>query len=66
MDARRMVGEAESSEYLPTNAREFCNRIFHTCYMGTENSSVDTRNRAKDFARAIGRWAAAMAVVCAG
>lgn len=53
-DARRMTGEPEGSDYLPTDAREFCGRIFHTCYMGTENSSAETRKRAKDLANAIG------------
>lgn len=54
-DARRIAGEPEDSSYVPTDAREFCNRIFHTCYMGTENSSIDTRRRAKELAEAIGR-----------
>jgi len=54
-DARRMTGEPEDSEYLPTDPKEFSNRIFHTCYMGTENSSAETRNRAKDLAKTIGR-----------
>ncbi|RUP44369.1 carbon-nitrogen hydrolase [Jimgerdemannia flammicorona] len=49
-DARRMTGEPEDSEYLPTDPREFANRIFHTCYMGTENSSQETRVRAKELA----------------
>jgi len=50
-----MTGEPEDSEYLPTDPKEFSNRIFHTCYMGTENSSAETRNRAKDLAKTIGR-----------
>lgn len=53
-DARRMTGEPEHSDYLPTDAKEFANRIFHTCYMGTENSSPETRKRAKDLAESIG------------
>ena len=53
-DARRMTGEAEDSDYIPGDPKEFCNRIFHTCYMGTENSSLETRKRAKDLATAIG------------
>ncbi|KAH9951184.1 glutamine-dependent NAD(+) synthetase with GAT domain-containing protein [Amylocystis lapponica] len=53
-DARRIAGEPEDSAYVPSDPREFSNRIFHTCYMGTENSSVDTRSRAKDLAEAIG------------
>ncbi|KAL7414937.1 hypothetical protein BDY24DRAFT_385103 [Mrakia frigida] len=55
-DARRVAGEPESSTYTPSDAREFASRIFHTCYMGTENSSFDTRKRAKDLAEAIGSY----------
>lgn len=58
-DARRIVGEPEDSVYVPIDAHEFCSRIFHTCYMGTENSSKETRKRAKDLAEAIGRSVAA-------
>jgi NAD+ synthase (glutamine-hydrolysing) len=54
-DARRIVGEPEGSDYVPTDARELCGRIMHTCYMGTENSSAETRGRAKELAEAIGR-----------
>lgn len=55
-DARRIAGLPEDSDYVPTDAKEFCNRIFHTCYMGTENSSAETRGRAKNLAQAIGRY----------
>ncbi|KAL5512968.1 QNS1 [Sanghuangporus vaninii] len=55
-DARRIAGEPETSSYVPSDPREFCNRIFHTCYMGTENSSADTRQRAKDLSNAIGSY----------
>jgi NAD+ synthase (glutamine-hydrolysing) len=51
-----MTGEPEHSEYLPTDPKEFANRIFHTCYMGTENSSPETRKRAKDLAGSIGAY----------
>ena len=54
-DARRIAGEPEGSEYIPTDARELCGRIMHTCYMGTENSTSETRARAKELAEAIGR-----------
>lgn len=54
-DARRVAGEPEDSEYIPSDPREFAHRVFHTCYMGTENSSVETRKRAHDLADAIGR-----------
>lgn len=55
-DARRIVGEPEDSIYIPSDPKEFCSRIFHTCYMGSENSSVATRQRAKLLARAIGAF----------
>lgn len=55
-DARRMTGEAEDSTYMASDPREFCNRIFHTCYMGTENSSAETRKRAKQLSEAIGSY----------
>jgi hypothetical protein len=55
-DARRLTGEPEDSSYIPSDPREFSNRIFHTCYMGTENSSVETRRRAKQLSEAIGRY----------
>jgi NAD+ synthase (glutamine-hydrolysing) len=54
-DARRIVGEKPDSSYVPKDAQEFCGRIFHTCYMATENSSVATRDRAKNLSKAIGR-----------
>ncbi|KAI0035304.1 glutamine-dependent NAD synthetase with GAT domain-containing protein [Vararia minispora EC-137] len=55
-DARRIAGEPEDSDYLPVDPREFCGRIFHTCYMGTENSSKETRQRAKQLAEDIGSY----------
>jgi NAD+ synthase (glutamine-hydrolysing) len=51
-DAVRIT--SERPDYVPLDPREFCNKIFHTCYMGTENSSPETRKRAKDLAGAIG------------
>lgn len=53
-DARRIANEPEDSTYIPEDPREFSGRIFHTCYMGTENSSSETRERAKNLADAIG------------
>ena len=55
-DARRIAGEPEDSNYLPLDPKEFASRIFHTCYMGTENSSAETRRRAKQLSAAIGRY----------
>ena len=56
IDARRIAGEPEDSNYLPLDPKEFASRIFHTCYMGTENSSAETRRRAKQLSAAIGRY----------
>eukprot|EP00039_Didymoeca_costata_P032980 m.40185 g.40185 ORF g.40185 m.40185 type:complete len:696 (-) comp9635_c0_seq2:197-2284(-) len=52
-DARRMTGQ-DKTNYIPTDPKEFAGRIFHTCYMGTENSSDATRQRAKSLAGEIG------------
>lgn len=54
-DARRIAGEPEGSTYVPDDPKEFAGRIFHTCFMGTENSSAATRDRAKELAKDIGR-----------
>ncbi|EFP74450.1 glutamine-dependent NAD(+) synthetase [Puccinia graminis f. sp. tritici] len=53
-DAVRIT--SERPDYVPLDPQEFCNKIFHTCYMGTENSSPETRKRAKDLASAIGSY----------
>lgn len=55
-DARRVAGESSDSLYIPNDPREFCNRIFHTCYMGTSNSSEDTRRRAHALSEHIGSY----------
>jgi NAD+ synthase (glutamine-hydrolysing) len=53
-DMRRIAGEAEDGDWMPKDAQEFCGRVFYTCYMGTSNSSPETRGRAKDLAKTIG------------
>ncbi|KAJ7770877.1 hypothetical protein DFH07DRAFT_1003111, partial [Mycena maculata] len=55
-DTCRISGEPEDSEYIPSDPRDFTIRIFHTCYMGTENSSEETRQRAKQSSEAIGGY----------
>ncbi|MCI4383152.1 hypothetical protein PGIGA_G00023120 [Pangasianodon gigas] len=50
-DVQRVVSDAS---YRPKDPRELCGRLFTTCYMGSENSSEDTRNRAKELAAQIG------------
>ncbi|KAL7753968.1 glutamine-dependent NAD(+) synthetase [Sorochytrium milnesiophthora] len=55
-DARRITHEPENSSYVPLDPNEFCSRILHTCYMGTTNSSNETRGRAKELAKAMGAY----------
>ncbi len=55
-DARRIIGESEDSAYLPTDPREFANRVFYTCYMASRNSSKATRDRAKQLTDQIGSY----------
>jgi NAD+ synthase (glutamine-hydrolysing) len=49
--ARRVTADRH---YVPDDAREFASRIFFTCYMGTRNSSQETRDRAAALAKEIG------------
>lgn len=50
-DLRRITGQVD---YTPTSAKELCNRFLVTCYMGTDNSSNETKQRAAGLAAAIG------------
>ncbi|XP_056615131.1 glutamine-dependent NAD(+) synthetase [Triplophysa dalaica] len=50
-DVQRVVND---SSYRPDDPHELCGRLFTTCYMASENSSQDTRNRAKELASQIG------------
>lgn len=50
-DIRMIVADPD---YTPSNPKELCNRIFVTVYMGTKNSSKETRNRAALLASQIG------------
>ncbi|XP_031548903.1 glutamine-dependent NAD(+) synthetase-like [Actinia tenebrosa] len=52
-EAQRIVRD---SNYTPTDPKEFANRIFVTCYMGTENSSAETKKRACNLAQEIGSY----------
>ncbi|ETO03732.1 NAD+ synthase, partial [Reticulomyxa filosa] len=47
-------GADEENNYVPVDAKELCGRLFHTCYMGTKNSSKDTQRRASALAKDIG------------
>ena len=50
-DVRRIT---EEESYTPTDARELCSRLLFTSYLGSENSSEETMNRAANLARDIG------------
>jgi len=53
IDVRRVV---QDEKFLPKSSQELANRIFHTTYMGTKNSSKETRDRAKKLAEEIGAY----------
>ncbi|SSD60446.1 probable Glutamine-dependent NAD(+) synthetase [Saccharomycodes ludwigii] len=43
-------------EWIPSKPEEIANKIFHTCYMGTENSSKETRDRSRNLAKRINSY----------
>ncbi|KAK5935964.1 hypothetical protein CgunFtcFv8_021272 [Champsocephalus gunnari] len=50
-DVRRVVGD---DTYCPQSPEELCGHMFTTCYMASENSSLDTCSRARELANQIG------------
>ncbi|KAL8315076.1 hypothetical protein RB593_008588 [Gaeumannomyces tritici] len=52
-DLRKVVG---ISDYNPESPEEIVSRLLHTCYMGTVNSSDETRSRAKRLAERLGAY----------
>lgn len=56
VDARRVAGEPAGSDYVPTDPRELCARVLHTCYMGTSNSSRETCELAARLAGDLGAY----------
>lgn len=42
-DVRKIMCQPD---YTPTDPMELCNRLLVTCYMATENSSQETKQRA--------------------
>ncbi len=56
VDVRRICAEPEDFTWLPETSQEICNKLFHSAFLGTENSSKETRQRAKDLATAIGAY----------
>ncbi|KAJ2899453.1 glutamine-dependent NAD(+) synthetase [Coemansia aciculifera] len=58
-DVRRMCATDDgntSAEFMPRSAQDLASRIFCTSYMGTANSTGETRARARDLAAAIGSY----------
>ncbi|CAL5871294.1 uncharacterized protein PFLUO_LOCUS5544 [Penicillium psychrofluorescens] len=55
-DVRRLCAKPEDSDWLPTSSQEICKCIFHTSYMGTENSGQETRDRSRRLASDIGSY----------
>lgn len=41
-------------DWIPKTPQEIAGKLFYTCFMGTENSSKETRSRAKELAEKIG------------
>jgi NAD+ synthase (glutamine-hydrolysing) len=53
-DIRRITRSAD--DWTPSSAAEIANLVMHTCYMGTENSSAETRVRAAAIAAEVGTY----------
>ncbi|XP_077985397.1 glutamine-dependent NAD(+) synthetase-like [Glandiceps talaboti] len=52
-DVQKLV---DDSTYIPVHPKELANKLFTTCYMGTVNSSADTKERARMLAEDIGNY----------
>jgi NAD+ synthase (glutamine-hydrolysing) len=52
-DLRRVTG---LKDLVPKTPAEIVNLLLTTCYMGTENSSDETRSRAQRLAEELGAW----------
>lgn len=46
----------QKEDWTPSSPKEIANLLFYTCYMGTKNSSKDTRKRAKNLSEEIGSY----------
>ncbi|OQU94823.1 hypothetical protein CLAIMM_01116 [Cladophialophora immunda] len=53
-DLRRVCAQADN--WTPSSPQEICGHIFHSTYMGSKNSSKETRSRAAALAKAIGSY----------
>ena len=56
-DLLAIVGEPSDSTWSPSSPEDVASRLFHTAYLGMEeNSSPDTRSRAKTLAKDVGAY----------
>jgi len=55
-DVQRITGRTTSVYNTSTTPAELAHAIFHTAYMGTDNSSQATRARASNLAKQIGSY----------
>ncbi|TID26213.1 hypothetical protein CANINC_002802 [Pichia inconspicua] len=58
-DNRQVIADLKTvlkEDAIPTSAEAIASQIFHTAYMGTSNSSNETKKRAADLATKIGSY----------
>lgn len=53
-DLRRITRSED--DWIPEKPQDIASKIFHTCFMGTKNSSKETRGRSRDLAEKIGSY----------
>lgn len=53
LDIRQIAGDPD---WTPSSAQDISSRIMHTAFLGTSNSSTETRSRSKRLAKDIGSW----------
>ncbi|XBW35666.1 hypothetical protein QEN19_001237 [Hanseniaspora menglaensis] len=46
----------QSLEWIPESPEQISDKLFHTCYMGTSNSSKETKDRAEALSKRIGAY----------
>lgn len=55
-DLQKITKIKSEEPWVPNSPEEIANKMFHTCYMGTSNSSNETKSRAKALADRIGAY----------
>lgn len=53
-DVRKLTRSTD--DWLPEKPQDITSKIFHTCFMGTENSSSETRSRSRELSEKIGSY----------